>query len=126
MWLPTWPGSSCATATQGGTRGSWSFCRQSAEPCRGVRFALDKVLSALDALEAEGRIRTALPGSPGSAERAQSVLDYALSTFSRFHTRHALEPVGDNLCVDTRLALYYGNRVRHLGLDAVARSTATP
>ena len=111
-------------------RDTWQLVFLSAErrtlPRRAVLFALDKVLSALDALEAEGRIRTALPGSPGSAERAQSVLDYALSTFSSFHTRHALEPVGDNLCVDTRLALYYGNRVRHLGLDAVARSTATP
>lgn len=89
-----------------------------------VLFALEGVLTEIERLESEGRIRTALPGSPGSQGRAAAVLDVALDTFSRFHTRHALEPDGEKLRVDTRLALYYGNRVRHLGLDAVARRTA--
>jgi glycerol-3-phosphate O-acyltransferase len=84
-------------------------------------FAIERVLEGLDRLQAAGQIRAALPGS--GAGRAEAVLDQALDRFARFHTRRALERCdAERLRVDTRLALYYGNRLQGFGLDGAARS----
>lgn len=85
--------------------------------------AVGRLLDAMDALEQQGRLRTHLPGR--GADAAEAVLDMAVETFSRFHSEPALEPAQDRgtamVRVSPKLALYYGNRLEHYGIEAAAR-----
>jgi glycerol-3-phosphate O-acyltransferase len=74
--------------------------------------AIGQLLVQLRALETEGAIHLSLP--PGPAE----LLDAAMRRFSHFHSRNALEPVGERIRVDPRLTLFYGNRIKCYDLES--------
>jgi len=75
-----------------------------AEFLRVMRETLDE----LDALVEAGRVHALLPGGD---DRASSVLNAAVETFARFHSRPALAFEDWRILVDPKLCLYYGNRI---------------
>ncbi len=76
--------------------------------------AMGRVISRLERMQSEGRVRSALP-----AGGAVAVLEEALQRFASFHTRRALARHGeDQVLVDPKLALYYSNRLVGYGLEA--------
>ncbi len=84
---------------------------------QALHAAVTELLVELEAMEAQGRIRTRLPGSPGdSQDRARLVLDEAFRRFAGFHSRRALADAGHHVELDPRLVLYYSHRLSGYGL----------
>lgn len=75
---------------------------------------VDVMLTRLRALEERGEILTA-PGLAGRSGAA--IVDDALRAFAGYHTQEVLAPRGNELVLrDTRLLLYYQNRLAAHGL----------
>lgn len=83
--------------------------------------AMGRVIARIEALVAEGRLRSALP-----AGGAPAVLEEAVARFASFHSRRGLARSGaDQVVVDPKLALYYANRLVGYGLEAEIRGGGT-
>ena len=83
-------------------------------PTTSLLGAIERVSARIEALVAQGQIRSALP-----AGGAASTLEEALSRFSSFHARKAVARQGaEHLTVDPKLALYYSNRLVGYALEA--------
>lgn len=102
---------------------TWRLCLTSPDERRLDRRrlleAIDRLLRVIRARVAAGTLHEAL-GEGG----AEAQLDRAITTFSTFHTRPALEPRGAEVLVDPRLALYYGNRLVGYALEGVVTESA--
>ncbi len=80
--------------------------------------AMERVITRIEQLASESRIRHALPSGG-----ALAVLEEALARFASYHTRRALARSGTDLVtVDPKLALYYANRLVGYGLEAQVSS----
>jgi len=66
-------------------------------------------LSVIDQRTAAGLLHHALP--LGSEDRAEAVLQDAVTRFSSYHSRPAVTHEDWRILVDPKLALYYGNRL---------------
>ncbi len=107
-------------------RGTWQLVFLGPDerrlPRNELLSAIGAVLEQLEIAVAAGRIRCALPTPQGHQSPAEAVLDLALHHFSRFHSRPALELAGaSQVLVDSRLSLYYGNRLSGFGFEAAAQ-----
>jgi glycerol-3-phosphate O-acyltransferase len=72
--------------------------------------ALETLLDRVARDPAHGRLHHAIAG-----QRAEDVLDDAVSGLSTYHTRPVVERHGDNLAIgDPKLLFYYQNRTAHL------------
>jgi hypothetical protein len=67
-----------------------------------------ETLDELDGVIEVGGVQALLPDGE---DRASLVLNAAVETFSRFHSRRALAFEDWRILVDPKLCLYYGNRV---------------
>ena len=73
--------------------------------------AIARGADAVDALAEAGETSALLPVGE---DRAEAILTQAVTTFSGFHTRRALEFEDWRVVVDPKLTLYYGNRLASL------------
>ena len=76
---------------------------------------VDHLLARVRKLAEEGRLRL---GERARSASAQELLTLALRAFGTYHTKPALERIGDRLYHrDRSLLLYYRNRLTQYGLE---------